>query len=419
MDQYQSNRRLFGFCVLQGLIPSVVLATTPKQSALRYLTIPCMIWIMCQMMYPVSTPGFIPSNFLGHAVTFIFTAADYLLINPQDRPDFVDSNGKTKSFLSRLAQSAQMIACTRAVNTARQAKNVPPMPAYYTKRDPKVIPRGRFLIRETAIAVWQFLALDIISTMASSKGLDQKENVPVSPGLKWDLRQLVAERIFPSLIIWFVVTRIGLSFYYRVTSIIFVGLGDSPWNCPPSCGRMGDAYTLRGFWGKFWHQMLRLPLTSLSNFLARDVLRLPRPSVLERYTNVFIVFFFSGLMHAIFDILRNVSIQESGAISFFLSFVVGYMIEDGIQALWKRTQGSQNTNGTPPWWQKAIGLIWVGAWLGVTSTWLFGTMTQKPKHKIVLVPFTLLGSGLIDFRTLGSIVLVSGVVLKLIFEGEI
>lgn len=249
MDQYQTTRRLFGYCVLQGFISSVVLTTTPKRSALRYLTIPCMIWIMCQMMYPVRTPGYAPSNFLGHAVTFVFSASDLLLINPQTGRDFVDSNGNARSFLARLGKAVEMITCTRAVNTPRQAKNVPPMPAYYTKKDPKVIPRGRFLVREAAIAIWQFLALDIISALALRQTLGKEEDVSAS-GLAWDNPgRLLTQRIIPNLIAWFVVSRLGLSFYYRVTSVLFVSLGESPWNCPPVFGRMSDSYTLRNFWG--------------------------------------------------------------------------------------------------------------------------------------------------------------------------
>lgn len=249
--QYQSNGRLFALAILQGLIPCVVLISTPKRSALRYLSIPCMIWIVSHMMYPTRTQGYTSTNLLGSSTTFILTALDLLLINPQAGRDFVDANGNTKSFSSRLVEAAQLLTCTRAVNTPRQVKNVPPFSAYYTKRDPKVIPRGRFLVRETAIAIWQFLALDIFSVLALRQAMnDRDEEWPMSSSLQWDIpgREWIAQAI-QSLITWLVVSRILLSFYYRVASIIFVGLGDSPSNSPPLIGRMADIYTLRNFWG--------------------------------------------------------------------------------------------------------------------------------------------------------------------------
>ena len=163
--------------------------------------------------------------------------------------------------------------------------------------------------------------------------------------------------------------------------------------------------------------MLRLPLTSTSNFLARDVLGLPRSSLVERYTNVFIVFFFSGLIHVVLDSLRNVSLWEPGTMSFFLSFVFGYIIEDGVQALWKRTRGSRNNINLPTWWQKTLGYCWVLTWLGVTSPWYFRTGMLKPEQQMVLAPFGV--SDLISPLVLNSIVIGGGLVLKFVFEGEI
>ncbi|CAI7593038.1 unnamed protein product [Penicillium palitans] len=419
MDQYQSNGRLLALFILQGLIPCVILITTPQQCALRYLCIPCMTWIVSQMMYPVQAPGYIPTNLLGNSATFVLTALDLLLINPQAGKDFVDASANTKSFLSRLVKAVQLLTYTRAINTPRQVKNVPPFPAYYNKRDPKLIPRGRFLVRETAIAIWQFLVLDIFGVLASKQAMiDQDEESSVFSVIQWDIpgRELIAQAI-QTLITWLVVSRILLSFYYRVASIIFVSLGDSPSNSPPLIGRMADIYTLRNFWGKFWHQLLRLPLTSTSNFLARDVLGLPTSSFVERYTNVFIVFFLSGLTHAILDSLRNVSPWDFWTMSFFLSFVVGYMIEDGVQGLWKRTLGSQNDSGLPVWWQKALGFCWVITWLGVTSPWYFRPGMLRPEEQMGLVPFSV--AGFISLSVLKSIVIGGGIVLKFVFEGEI
>ncbi|KAJ5965106.1 uncharacterized protein N7479_004982 [Penicillium vulpinum] len=417
MAEYQSNGRLFALFALQCLIPTVLLITTPKRSTLRYLSIPVMIWLVSQMMYPIHTPVY-PSTFLiGNSATFILTALELLLIKPQAGSDFVDANGKQKSFLSRLFEAFQLITCSRAINTPRQAKNIPPFQEYYSKRDSKVIPRGRFLIRESAIAVWQFLAIDTITVLASRQAMENQEeqsSTSISSGYMPGLGR-IAEAI-QMLFTWLFLLRVLMGFYYRVSAIVFVSLGDPPSNSPPLVGRMKDIYTLRNFWGKFWHQMLRIPLTSTSNFLARDVLGLPRSSFIERYTNVFIVFFFSGLIHVVVDTVRNISPWEMGTMSFFLSFVFGYMIEDGVLALWKRTRGSQDNAGLPPLWQRILGFCWVMTWLGVTSPWFFKSAMLKPEEQMALVPFSV--AGLISLPVLSSIVIGGGIVLKFVFEGE-
>lgn len=102
--------------------------------------------------------------------------------------------------------------------------------------------------------------------------------------------------------------------------------------------------------------------------------------------------------------------------SFFLSFVVGYMIEDGVQALWKRTR-AQNNIGVPAWWQRTLGFCWVITWLGVTSPWYLRSAMLKPEEQMVLVPFSV--AGLISLPVLKSIVIGGGLVLKFVFEGEI
>lgn len=135
--------------------------------------------------------------------------------------------------------------------------------------------------------------------------------------------------------------------------------------------------------------MLRQPFTSISNFVARDVLHLPRPSILERYTNTFIVFFASGTMHYAIDLASGIPWELSGAMYYFLSFVLGIMIEDGVQALWKRfspPEKSADGEIVTPLWKKIVGMLWVGAWIGVFTAPYTERMAQLPPT--AFVPFS-------------------------------
>lgn len=45
---------------------------------------------------------------------------------------------------------------------------------------------------------------------------------------------------------------------YRIFAIIAVSLGlSAPESNPPCFGSLADAYSVRQFWGKYWHQMFR------------------------------------------------------------------------------------------------------------------------------------------------------------------
>jgi hypothetical protein len=252
MDQYQTDSRLIGFLLIENIIPITLLVATPKGSALRYLAIPCMMWIVSQMLYPVSTPTYFSINGLCGSICCVFSALDFLLINPKEGRDFVDTNGKPQGFFSRLVGASRLFTSPRASGTPRQAKNTPSLPAYYTEKDPKTISRARFLTREVSIAVWQFLALDLFNVLAKKEAIEREESgVPVPSGTQFNLTaEQWIELAISSWIGWFLVSRIVISFYGRVVSILFVASGLSlPCDCPPMFNSMADSYTLRNFWG--------------------------------------------------------------------------------------------------------------------------------------------------------------------------
>ncbi|KAL4896949.1 membrane bound O-acyl transferase family-domain-containing protein [Aspergillus ambiguus] len=422
MVEYQTVSRLLFLSAMQILIPAVLVITTPKGSPLRYLSIPCMIWVLSLMLYPVEKPSYLAVNSAGGGWIGIISALDVLLINPKYAGDFVNADGKIQSLFSRLRSTLELMANQRKLNTPREAKNTPSPPKYYSKRRPKTITRGRFLIRETAIAVWQYLALDIFTLQAAKSALKKKEEeerVLNFSGAPENSRvELWIEQVITALVAWFVVTRILISFYYRSLSILCVALGlESPEMFPPLFNKMADAYTLRNFWGKFWHQNLRVNFTAVSNFITRKILGLPKPSVLERYTNVLLVFFLSGVLHITTDVVSNIPIRESGAMTFFLSFTVGYMIEDGVQAAWKQVHGSQKAREEPELWKKAIGFVWVVAFLAVTSTGYFRPALKRPESQVAMVPWSV--AEIIGLDVVVGMVAFGGIFLKLVFKCEI
>ncbi|CAI7593687.1 unnamed protein product [Penicillium palitans] len=281
-------------------------------------------------------------------------------------------------------------------------------------------PRGRFLVRQTAIVVWQYLALDVFATLALQQALEQEKIGTLPPVPQWDIStEQWIERIISNIMAGFVVSRILIDFHHRVCSIILVGLGlDSPENCPPLYGRALDADTVRGFWGKFWHQLLQNPLTSVSAFITQDILGLTPRSFVQRYMNVFVVFFCSGGLHLVLDIVQGIPPQESGAMLFFVTAPLGLMIEDVIKAFWKYFSKSngQSQKLPKPLWQRALRLTWSMAWLGFTSTGFFYPQVVRPENQ-ALVPFSVAGQ--IGLPIQAGVVLVGGAVLAKVFEVEV
>ncbi|GKZ37640.1 hypothetical protein AbraIFM66950_009289, partial [Aspergillus brasiliensis] len=152
-----------------------------------------------------------------------------------------------------------------------------------------------------------------------------------------------------------------------------------------------------------------------------------------RYTNVFVVFFLSGALHVIADVVGRVPVRESGSMVFYLSFTLGYMIEDGVQAVWKRLQGpgkapsssssssSSSSDGgggdEPEVWKKILGYIWVVAFLTVTSVGYFEPVRERLERQMALVPWSV--AEVVGLDVLGGVVVVGGVVLMMVFKIEV
>lgn len=259
-EYYQPVFRLFLLSVTQNLIPQSLAITTPKGALLRYLCVPFMIWIFSLMLHPVRNPSYVTSLFATTAWFNILSALDLLLLNPKEADDFVAINegtSRVKSFFNGLRTALKQHLNSRKINTPEEAKNTPPMPAYYTQKNgknaSKPISRRRYLIRETAIAVWQYLVLDISTSQAVKTGLsknEQQQQQQQNTSVEGSWVELGIEQIIVAIAAWFIVGRIVIGFTYRLVAVVSVGLRfEAPEEYPPLFSKMADAYTLRNFWG--------------------------------------------------------------------------------------------------------------------------------------------------------------------------
>ncbi|KAJ5591859.1 uncharacterized protein N7459_002228 [Penicillium hispanicum] len=404
------------------LIPAILLLSTRKGSALRYLSIPSTACIASRYMKP--SPGASATLCFAIAVLIVnaIQSVNILLINPMDKHDLAKERPeRCKNLPGRVFYAIQVLSERRAVNTPRQVKNVPPHPDYY-HRDGAGLSRRRFVARQAAVFAWQYLVLDICQALAHREAQQPGYNPHFTP-VAWTLTPGEwAGRIIGNLVSWALVQRVLIDAHYRFFSCIYVGLGlDDAENWPPAFARMADAYTLRKFWGKAWHQILRQPFVSISNFLARDVLCLPRPSLLERYTNIGIVFLLSGLVHVGLDVVEGIPLEYSGSMRFFLAAPLGIMIEDGVQALWKRMFGckqqTKQEGDVLPAWKRVVGYVWAIGWLLVTSTWYLHPISQLPKEDLVLVPMSVVER--VGLGSVGGAILISGVALRFLVGVEV
>lgn len=147
---------------------------------------------------------------------------------------------------------------------------------------------------------------------------------------------------------------------------------------------------------------------------------LPKGSLLNRYSNVMIIFMLSGIMHIAIDAVQGIPSYESGAFLFFASAPIGLMIEDGAIGLWKSLRSPVETKAAQPvrLWQRILGFCWVGTYLGITSTFYLYPQMIRPQNS-QLVPFSFAEYVSLPLGGLAGLVGISGIVVAWLFKPEI
>lgn len=139
-----------------------------------------------------------------------------------------------------------------------------------------------------------------------------------------------------------------------------------PSSWKPLFGSASSAYTLRGFWGNFWHQSLRNLLSKPAEWVVEDIFGLKaipaeqsRRRWLARYAKIVFSFALSGLLHALVDSAVGCDFW-SGTMRFFIAQAIGILVEDHVQQ-WFAAMTALAGSSKPPWWSKMLGYMWVAA----------------------------------------------------------
>ncbi|KAK0387468.1 hypothetical protein NLU13_5780 [Sarocladium strictum] len=403
-DFLQHTPKCIALWLMTFVPPALLFVTTPRTSILRWLWLPCFLALahaLCVQLFTATLfGGFrIPCAALAiNALTVVFIFFTIERPGPEDMAEagiFRSGDSIARKVLGTLGRFYNF----RAVGTKWQVKRVPAHPRYLERRRGKdgKIPLRTYLLRQAFIFAWEYLLMDLTFAMSVTQPPEEMDAM-VGDASEYHYRDLTPEewqgRITIGWISWLTSARAVIDMYYRITSIFVLSLGLSSVDIwPPLFRSMADVYTIRGFWSTFWHQYLRWPLTSFSNFITRRVLRLPTPSILERYLNVFLVFLGSGALHVLID-YYDPQVSSStfpGTMAFFSSFALAVMIEDGVQAFWRCVTGSgpRKEDAPVPLWHKLVGYAWVTTVFMLVTPWFMYPKVRLPPDMSAFVPVLL------------------------------
>lgn len=143
----------------------------------------------------------------------------------------------------------------------------------------------------------------------------------------------------------------------------------------------------------FWHQYLRKYLTALADLIVYKALRLPKGKLVTRYSHISLAFLISGLAHAWIEFAQGYPARQSGQTQFFVTQIVGIMLEDTVQAVYRATCGVKR--GTPPTpMARAAGYVWLAVFLWwSTPVWFYPQLRlSHGDYRDMVFPFSLFAS---------------------------
>ncbi|KAE8365522.1 membrane bound O-acyl transferase family-domain-containing protein [Aspergillus caelatus] len=274
--------------------------------------------------------------------------------NLRSEPKQGSTGRATASFgdvLARLRFGTSLVTSWRAAGTPWEVRGTP--------RFEQVPSRGRFLIETVLYLTSEILILDALSL---PKGGRLEEN---ALNFAWDrvrllsrLQQISGEEIslrLKALLGFWLGTYYSIRVMHHILAIVGVitGIKDvHRW--PAIFGPLSQTYTLRRFWGIFWHQTLRQKSGSPAYYITYSVLGLSKRTAIARYFHLLLTFIMSAVIHLLAEEYPwGIDWDRSGTTRFFVTQAFGILLEDLVQTAFASHEPRSR------WWSKAVGWVWV------------------------------------------------------------
>lgn len=135
---------------------------------------------------------------------------------------------------------------------------------------------------------------------------------------------------------------------------------DEPEDWPRLYGSVFEAYSIRRFWGKFWHRLVQRSYGAYGSLLSQKMLTLPPGSSADRICVNFSVFLISGVVHAFITVQLGFKCGYWEDLAFFVMCYAALLVEESAQRAASRAFGDTWQNG---WISRVLGYTWVFGFL--------------------------------------------------------
>ncbi|KAI0812653.1 membrane bound O-acyl transferase family-domain-containing protein [Irpex lacteus] len=235
-----------------------------------------------------------------------------------------------------------------------------------------------FLIRRTRQLLWNLLLVEIAQTYERLNPVFAPENTASmwSQGLVLGYLNLLARL----LVFW---GMFNIPYCWLSLACVATGMHE-PRDWPDTFGNWADAYTIRRFWSRCWHQRIRRFIATAGKSAARLLYCKPGTWLSAR-VQLIVGFGLSALVHFPGDLMVNPSCAGASAL-FFLWQIVAITFEDFVIDMGGRYGLKERT------WTHIVGWIWTFGWFVVMTgkfvewTFLIGAGMHEAMRFSVIRP---------------------------------
>ncbi|KAF8200528.1 membrane bound O-acyl transferase family-domain-containing protein [Mycena galopus ATCC 62051] len=239
-----------------------------------------------------------------------------------DSVSITSTSIEERSLWQRVKWALDLFTSPRGINWAHEPRNaISPHPDSSK-------PRLSFVLQQLLKISLLFVVYDLASLYIHS-------SPAFEPGEHTGIAALDMQRRFEGVLAWAAVGYAGMAMQHYILGVICVTVhltGPDEW--PAFFGGVRDGWSVRSFWGRGWHQMLRRPLTTHARHLT-SALSLPPGSTSARILQLVTIFLISGLMHYAAEAAVTRTWRSTGALVFFLLQPLAIIVEGGVIMLFE------------------------------------------------------------------------------------
>lgn len=172
-----------------------------------------------------------------------------------------------------------------------------------------------------------------------------------------------------------------LEFYHSLLAIVFVAIlrFDYPEDWPPLFGSPMEAYSVRGFWGRFWHKLTIPTYVYYSRLVSRQFLGVQPGSSLEKTITALLIFTISGFSHA----LVGWALGDAALFRDVLFFETCFLAAAGETAISKMKVSSNLRGVFSPPSRTIAGMAWVFMFFFcISPIWIYPKVYYVLLHPI-------------------------------------